>query len=144
MLRLCSLSWNQAYISIHGNHFGTTTDDNGNGMLPTKKMNFKDTRRKAVYYAIWFRASDFNFAIWKKMGLLMQSDFGKKIDGIKSDSRIRWPKSSHFRPKSQGSLRLSVRARCVFLKTKIPRSGSVRFSANSKSYGAVLCGFPIL
>ena len=25
---------------------------------------------QAVHYAIWFRASDFNFSIWKKMGLL--------------------------------------------------------------------------
>ena len=35
----------------------------------------------------------------KKMGLLMQS----KLDGIKSDLRIRWPKSSDFGPKSDDS-----------------------------------------
>ena len=38
----------------------------------------------------------------KKMGLLMQSDFAKS-DGIKSDLRIRWPKSSDFGPKSDDS-----------------------------------------
>ena len=35
----------------------------------------------------------------KKMGLLMKSDFAKS-DGLKSDLRIRWPKSSDFGPKS--------------------------------------------
>ena len=35
----------------------------------------------------------FIFRFEKKMGLLMQSDFAKS-DGIKSDLRIRWPKSS--------------------------------------------------
>ena len=39
--------------------------------------------------------------------------------------------------KKQGSLRLSVRARCVFFKSEILRSGSVRFGKNRKSYGAV-------
>ena len=39
---------------------------------------------QAVYYAIWFRACDFYFSIWKRMGLLMQSDLAKS-DGIKSD-----------------------------------------------------------
>ena len=38
----------------------------------------------------------------KRMGLLMQSDFAKS-DGIKSDLRIRWPKSSDFGPKSEDS-----------------------------------------
>ena len=38
----------------------------------------------------------------KGTGLLMQSNFAKP-DGIKSDSRIRWPKSSDFGPKSDDS-----------------------------------------
>ena len=38
----------------------------------------------------------------KKMGLLMQSGFAK-ADGIKSDLRIRWPKSSDYGPKSDES-----------------------------------------
>ena len=38
----------------------------------------------------------------KKMGLLMQTDFAKS-DGIKSDLRIRWPKSSDFGPKADYS-----------------------------------------
>ena len=38
----------------------------------------------------------------KEMGLLMQSDFAKS-DVIKSDLRIRWPKSSDFGPKSDDS-----------------------------------------
>ena len=51
--------------------------------------------------------SDFDLLIFifrseKKMGLLMQSDFAKS-DGIKSDLRIRWPKSSDFGPKSDDS-----------------------------------------
>ena len=36
------------------------------------------------------------------MGLLLQSDFVKS-DGIKSDLRIRWAKSSDFGPKSDDS-----------------------------------------
>ena len=35
----------------------------------------------------------------KRIGLLMQSDIAKS-DGIKSDLRTRWPKSSDFGPKS--------------------------------------------
>ena len=35
----------------------------------------------------------------KRMGMLMQTDFAKS-DGIKSDLRTRWPKSSDFGPKS--------------------------------------------
>ena len=38
----------------------------------------------------------------KRIGLLMQSDIAKS-DGIRSDSRIRWPKSSDFGPKSDYS-----------------------------------------
>ena len=38
----------------------------------------------------------------KRMGLIMQSDFAKS-DGLKSDLRIRWPKSSDFCPKSDDS-----------------------------------------
>ena len=41
----------------------------------------------------------FIFRCEKRMGLLMQSDFAKS-DGIKSDLRIRRPKSSDFGPKS--------------------------------------------
>ena len=72
------------------------------------------------------------------------------------------------RPSAEGdsSVPLSVRTRCVFFKSKIVRSGSVRFSNNvnaslrfgsfmyptvrfgtffrCKSYGAVRCGFQIL
>ena len=44
----------------------------------------------------------FMFRSEKKMGLLMQSDFAKS-DGIKSDLRIRWPKSTDFGPKSDDS-----------------------------------------
>ena len=44
----------------------------------------------------------FIFRFEKKMGLLMQSDFAKS-DGIKSDLRIRWRKSSDFGPKSDDS-----------------------------------------
>ena len=44
----------------------------------------------------------FVFRSEKRMGLLMQSDFAKS-DGIKSDLRIRWPKSSDFGPKSDDS-----------------------------------------
>ena len=44
----------------------------------------------------------FIFRSEKHMGLLMQSDFAKS-DGIKSDLRIRWPKSSDFGPKANDS-----------------------------------------
>ena len=44
----------------------------------------------------------FIFRSEKNMGLLMQTGFAKS-DGIKSDSRIRWPKSSDFGPKSDES-----------------------------------------
>ena len=45
----------------------------------------------------------FIFRSEKKMGLLiMQTDFAKS-DGMKSDLRIRWPKSSDFGPKSDDS-----------------------------------------
>ena len=39
----------------------------------------------------------FVFRTEKRMGLLIQGDFAKS-DGIKSDLRIRWPKSSDFGP----------------------------------------------
>ena len=41
----------------------------------------------------------FIFRSEKRVDLLDQSDFAKS-DGIKSDLRIRWPKSSDFGPKS--------------------------------------------
>ena len=45
----------------------------------------------------------FIFRSEKKVGLLiMQSDFPKS-EGIKSDLRIQWPKSSDFGPKSDDS-----------------------------------------
>ena len=44
----------------------------------------------------------FIFRSERRMGLLTQSDFAKS-DGIKSDFRIRWPKSSDFGPKSDDS-----------------------------------------
>ena len=46
----------------------------------------------------------------KKMGLLMQSDFAKS-DGTKSDLRIRWPKSSDFGPKSNGSTHRIIKSK---------------------------------
>ena len=46
----------------------------------------------------------------KKMGLLMQSDFAKS-DGIKSDLRIRWPKSSDFGPKSDDSTHRIIKSK---------------------------------
>ena len=60
---------------------------------------------EAVYYDIWFRASDFFFRSEKRMGLLKQSDLAKS-DGIKSDLRIRWPKSSEFGPISDSTHRI--------------------------------------
>ena len=44
----------------------------------------------------------FIFRSDKRMGPLMQSDFAKS-DGIKSDLRIRWPKSSIVGPKIDDS-----------------------------------------
>ena len=44
----------------------------------------------------------FNFRFEKRTSLLMQSDIAKS-DGIKSDLRIRWPKSSDFGPKADYS-----------------------------------------
>ena len=38
----------------------------------------------------------FTFRSGKLIGLLMQSDIIAKSDGIKSDLRIRWTKSSDF------------------------------------------------
>ena len=44
------------------------------------------------------------------MGLLVQSDFGKS-DWIKSDLRIRWPKSSDFGPKSDDSTHRIIKSK---------------------------------
>ena len=44
------------------------------------------------------------------MGLLMQSDCTKS-DGIKSDLRIRWPKSSDFGPKSDDSTHRTIKSK---------------------------------
>ena len=52
----------------------------------------------------------FIFRSEKKMGLLMQSDFAKS-DGIKSDLRIRWPKSSDFGPKSDDSTHRIIKSK---------------------------------
>ena len=52
----------------------------------------------------------FVFRSEKKMGLLMQSDFAKS-DGIKSDLRIRSPKSSDFGPKSDDSTRRILKSK---------------------------------
>ena len=52
----------------------------------------------------------FIFRSEKRMGLLMQSDFAK-YDGIKSDLRIRWPKSSDFGPKSDDSTHRIIRSK---------------------------------
>ena len=49
----------------------------------------------------------------KKMGLLMQSDCTKS-DGIKSDLRIRWPKSSDFGPKSDDSTHRTIKSKTGF------------------------------
>ena len=46
----------------------------------------------------------------KKMGLLMQSVFVKS-DGIKSDLRIRWPKSSDFGPKFDDSANRIIKSK---------------------------------
>ena len=52
----------------------------------------------------------FIFRSEKRMGLLMQSDFAKS-DGIKSDLRIRWPKSSDFAPKSDNSTHRIIKSK---------------------------------
>ena len=52
----------------------------------------------------------FIFRPEKRMGLLMRSDFAK-YDGIKSDLRIRWPKSSDFGPKSDDSTHRIIRSK---------------------------------
>ena len=59
--------------------------------------------------------SDFELLIFifrseKRMGPFMQSDFAKS-DGIKSDLRIRWPKSSDFGPKSDDSTHLIIESK---------------------------------
>ena len=52
----------------------------------------------------------FIFRSEKGMGLLMQSDFAK-YDGIKSNLRIRWPKSSDFCPKSEDSTHRNIKSK---------------------------------
>ena len=52
------------------------------------------------------------FALERTMGLLMQSDFAKS-DGMISDLRIRWPKSSDFGPKSDDSTHLTIKPKHV-------------------------------
>ena len=52
----------------------------------------------------------FIFRSEKKMGLLMQSNFPKS-KGIKSDLRIRWPKSSEFGPKSDESTHRIIKSK---------------------------------
>ena len=52
----------------------------------------------------------FIFRSEKKMGLLMQSDFAKS-DGIKSDSRIRWLKSSHLGPEFDDSTHRLIKSK---------------------------------
>ena len=46
----------------------------------------------------------------KRVGLLMQSDFAK-FDGIKSDLRIRWSKSSDVGPKSDDSTHRNIKSK---------------------------------
>ena len=54
----------------------------------------------------------FSFRFEKRMGLLMlmQSDFAIS-DGIKSDLRIRWPKSSDFGPESDDSTHRIIKSK---------------------------------
>ena len=52
----------------------------------------------------------FIFRPEKRMGLLMQSDFAKS-DGIKSDLRIRWPKSLDYGPKSDDSTHRIIKSK---------------------------------
>ena len=55
----------------------------------------------------------FIFRSEQKMGLLMQTDFAKP-DGIKSDLRIPWPKSSDFGPKSDDSTHRIIKSKNGF------------------------------
>ena len=52
----------------------------------------------------------FTFRSEKRIGLLMLSDYGKS-DWIKSALRIRWPKSSDFGPKSDGSTHRTIKSK---------------------------------
>ena len=52
----------------------------------------------------------FVFRSEKRMGLLMQSDC-EKSDGIKSDLRIRWTKSSDFGPNSDDSTHRIIKSK---------------------------------
>ena len=53
----------------------------------------------------------------KRMDLLMQSDLAKS-DGIESDLRIPWPKSSDFGPKFDDSTRLIIKSKMVSVFNK--------------------------
>ena len=52
----------------------------------------------------------FIFRSEKRIGLLMQSDFAES-DGIKSDLRSRWPKSSDFGPKYDDSTHRTIKSK---------------------------------
>ena len=54
----------------------------------------------------------------KRMGLLMQSDFAKS-DGIKSDLRIRWPKSSDLGPNFDDSTNRIIKSKMASLFNQV-------------------------
>ena len=56
----------------------------------------------------------FIFRSENNMGLLIQTDFAKS-DGIKSDLRIRWPKSSDFGRKSDDSTHRIIKSKNGFV-----------------------------
>ena len=77
------------------------------------EKNDKEFKNEVIRPFIMRSASElliFIFRSEKKMGLLMQSDFAKS-DGIKSDLRIRWPKSSDFGTKSDDSTRRILKSK---------------------------------
>ena len=78
----------------------------------------------------------FIFRSEKKMGLLVQSDFAKS-DGIKSDLRIRWPKSSDFGPFRLIITRIRFRASDFGLVAKI---NIIRAKSKQASCGEIVLG----
>ena len=62
----------------------------------------------------------------------MQTDFAKS-DGIKSDLRIRWPKSSDFGPKSEDSTHRIVKSKNGFgLQSSKNLAERSRYSSNTR------------
>ena len=52
-----------------------------------------------------------SFRSGKKMGLLIMQSYLAKSDGIQSDLRIRWPKSSDFGLKSDDSTHRIIKSK---------------------------------